>query len=177
MIVIEPSGCGNPLIHGGPLRVLWRPPPSPGIPLVCTSLNGNASSLWLLTALLSTLAVYLLLELLVSTVLLAHLHLAHRDLPRLCLAHSGHTDHSSPVPSLPWGRRCEFKPIPIAPQAQVDQASSFLCLQLQSHKEWLQVVLFQPLSPDLRTPWGGEAGHNDDSLQRNHSHRLESIPT
>lgn len=71
VIVMEPSGCGNALIHGGS-REFWRSFPSLGILLVCMSLNGNASSfLWLLAAHSSTLALYLLLGSPVSTVLLA----------------------------------------------------------------------------------------------------------
>ena len=134
MIVIKPSGYGNSF-SWGPLR----PFPSPGTPLVCTSLNGKPSSPWLLTAPSCTRAVCPLLGSPVSTVHLAHLHLAQRDLPRLCPAHPVHRDHSSPVLFLPLGRRCEFKPRPIASRAPVDQVSTSLCSQLQSHKAWLQV--------------------------------------
>lgn len=98
---------------------------------------------------------------------LAGLHLSHRDLPRLCPTHSRHTGHYSAVLSVsgPSMR------VQTSPHSPLSKSSIYFPLSLTSGPQGMPPGGSLPApSPDPRPPWGGEAGHTDDSLQRNPPH-------
>ena len=94
---------------------------------------------------------------------LAGVCLAHRDLPSLCFSYSG---QPRTVLSLSWGQEVRVQASPHRPSGTSGSSTLFPRSQLQNHKEWPQVVLFQPFSSDLRPLWGEEAGLTDNAVKK-----------